>query len=208
MDSCVTAAIAAQDHPLAFLHAGYGQRTERRERRCFEALADHYGVTRRLHVRLDHLRAIGGSSLTDRDLEVPRGGPGPGVPNTYVPFRNAQLLGPAVAWAEALGAGRVFIGAVEEDSSGYPDCRRAFFDAYEAMIELGTRPGADVRVMTPVIHMTKAEIVARGLELKAPLHLTWSCYQDEDRACGACDSCVLRLRAFARAGVPDPIPYR
>ena len=208
MDSAVTAAIAARDHDIAFLHAGYGQRTERKERDCFLALADHFGASRRLLARLDHMKEIGGSSLTDRALAVPQGGPGPGIPSTYVPFRNAQLLGAAVAWAEALGASRVFIGAVEEDSSGYPDCRRAFFDAFEAMIDQGTRPATRVRIVTPVIHMTKAAIVARGLELGVPFQLTWSCYQDEERACGTCDSCVLRRRAFAHAGVPDPLPYR
>ncbi|MGH9868936.1 MAG: 7-cyano-7-deazaguanine synthase [Candidatus Polarisedimenticolia bacterium] len=208
MDSCVTAAIAARDHEPAFLHAGYGQRTERKERACFLALADHFGAARRLLVRLDHLREIGGSSLTDHTMAVPQGGPGPGIPSTYVPFRNAQLLSAAVSWAETLGATRVFIGAVEEDSSGYPDCRRSFFEAFEAMIEQGTRPDTRVRIVTPVIHMTKAAIVARGLELGVPFHLTWSCYQDEERACGTCDSCVLRRRAFEQAGVTDPLPYR
>jgi len=208
MDSCVTAAIAARDHDVAFVHAGYGQRTERKERACFTALADHFGVERRLLIRLDHLREIGGSSLTDPALAVPHGGPGPGIPSTYVPFRNAQLLSAAVSWAEALGARGVFIGAVEEDSSGYPDCRRAFFDAFEAMIDQGTRPETRVRVVTPVIQMTKSSIVALGLELGVPFHLTWSCYQDEERACGTCDSCVLRRRAFSQAGVPDPLPYR
>jgi 7-cyano-7-deazaguanine synthase len=209
MDSCVTAAIAAQSWDLALLHVTYGQRTERRERACFEALADHFGARRRLVARLDHLAEIGGSGLTDPSVPIPeadlhRGG----VPVTYVPFRNAQMLAAGVAWAEVLPARVLFIGAVEEDSSGYPDCRRVFFDAFEAMAALGTRPGHPLRIETPVIHMRKSAIVRRGLELKAPFHLTWSCYRDEERACGDCDSCALRLRAFAEAGVSDPLPYR
>lgn len=209
MDSCVTAAIAARAHPLAMLHVSYGQRTERRERSCFDALADHFAATRRLVARLDHLRAIGGSSLTDPGIAVPEADlQRAGIPPTYVPFRNAQLLAVAVSWAEVLGAHDVFIGAVEEDSSGYPDCRRVFFEAYEAMIERGTRPGSHVHLQTPLIGMKKDAIVRLGMELGAPLHLTWSCYRDEAAACGTCDSCALRLRAFAEAGVPDPLPYR
>jgi 7-cyano-7-deazaguanine synthase len=209
MDSCVTAAAAARDHTLAMLHVGYGQRTEARERACFEALADHFAAPRRLVARLDHLRAIGGSSLTDPEVAVPAADLRRAeIPPTYVPFRNAQLLAVAVSWAEVIGAHDVFIGAVEEDSSGYPDCRRAFFEAYEAMIEKGTRPGSRIRIRTPLIGMRKSAIVRMGLDLGAPLHLTWSCYQDGQVACGACDSCALRLRAFAEAGLPDPLPYR
>lgn len=209
MDSCVTAAIAAASHELAMLHVSYGQRTERRERACFDALADHFRASRRLVARLDHLRAIGGSSLTDPAMPVPEGDlDRAGIPPTYVPFRNGQLLAVAVSWAEVLGAHDVFVGAVEEDSSGYPDCRRAFYDAYEAMVAEGTRPEARVRLRTPLIHMRKSAIVKRGMELRAPFHLTWSCYRDEERACGTCDSCALRLRAFAEAGIADPLPYR
>jgi 7-cyano-7-deazaguanine synthase len=209
MDSCVTAAIAAASHELAMLHVSYGQRTERRERACFDALADHFRASRRLVARLDHLRAIGGSSLTDPAMPVPEADlDRAGIPPTYVPFRNGQLLAVAVSWAEVLGAHDVFVGAVEEDSSGYPDCRRAFYDAYEAMVAEGTRPEARVRLRTPLIHMRKSAIVKRGMELRAPFHLTWSCYRDEERACGTCDSCALRLRAFAEAGIADPLPYR
>ncbi len=209
MDSCVTAALAARRAEAAFLHASYGQRTEARERECFEALADHFGARRRLVARLDHLRAIGGSSLTDPGLPVPGADPGRrGIPITYVPFRNAQLLAAAAAWAEVIGASRIYIGAVEEDSSGYPDCRRIFFDAFEAAIREGTRPGTRLSIETPVIGMRKSAIVRKGLELGVPFHLTWSCYQDERVACGACDSCALRLRAFAEAGESDPLPYR
>lgn len=208
MDSCVAAAIAARDHEPAFLHVSYGQRTEARERRAFEAIADHYGVPRRLAVRLEALSRIGGSCLTDASVPVPEADPGrEGVPVSYVPFRNTHLLATAVSWAEVLRARRVFIGAVEEDSSGYPDCRAVYFDAFARLIEVGTRPGSAVSVETPLLHLRKSEIVKRGLELGAPLHLTWSCYQSEERACGACDSCALRLRAFSEAGARDPIPY-
>ena len=217
MDSCVSTAIARERHGaknLALLHAGYGQRTQRRERRAFEEIANFYGVRDRLVVQLDHFRAIGGSALTDEKIAVPEnelGSPGPygnAIPVTYVPFRNAHFLSVGVSWAEAVGAGAIYIGAVEEDSSGYPDCRPEYYKAFQELIRLGTRPETQIEMVTPVITMKKSEIVRRGLELNAPLHLTWSCYQDEEMACGACDSCLLRLRAFAEAGATDPIPYR
>jgi 7-cyano-7-deazaguanine synthase len=209
MDSCVTAAVAATQGRLAFLHVSYGQRTEKKERACFEALADHYAVELRMAAWLDYLREIGGSSLTDTAIPVPPADlERPGIPPTYVPFRNAQLLSAAVAWAEVIGAGGVYIGAVEEDSSGYPDCRREFYDLFQEVIDAGTRPETAIRILTPIIHLRKSAIVARGMELGAPLHLTWSCYVAEDLACGQCDSCALRLRAFAEAGVEDPLPYR
>lgn len=217
MDSCVTAAMARQRHGaehLALLHASYGQRTERRERRAFEEIAEFWGVRRRLVVRLDHFRAIGGSALTDPRIAVPEnqlGAPGPrgsAIPVTYVPFRNAHFLSAAVSWAEAIGANFIYIGAVAEDSSGYPDCRPLYYRVFQELVRAGTRPETRIDIVTPVIRMRKSEIVRRGIELGAPLHLTWSCYQSEDVACGACDSCLLRLRAFAEAGVPDPIPYR
>jgi 7-cyano-7-deazaguanine synthase len=213
MDSCVTAAIARQSHRLAFVHASYGQRTERRERQAFEAMADFYGVEERLVVRLDHFRAIGGSALTDARISVPEGEPGAAVesseiPPTYVPFRNAHFLSVAVSWAEVIGASAVFIGAVAEDSSGYPDCRQAYYDVFSQLVRVGTRPETEIAIVTPVIAMRKSEIVRLGQQLGAPLDLTWSCYQFEDSACGACDSCRLRMRAFAEAGAQDPIPYR
>jgi 7-cyano-7-deazaguanine synthase len=217
MDSCVTAAEALARHGaqhVAALHASYGQRTESRERRAFEEVADFYGLNNRLIVQLDHFRAIGGSALTDPNIDVPEnelGAPGPGgsaIPVTYVPFRNAHFLSVAVSWAEALGADEIYIGAVAEDSSGYPDCRPEYYQAFEELIRVGTRPETHIDIVTPVIHMQKSEIIRRGLELKAPLHLTWSCYQGEKLACGTCDSCLLRLRAFAEAGVNDPLPYR
>ena len=209
MDSCVTAAIAGQTHRPAFLHANYGQRTEGRELACFEALADHFRAERRLVVDFTDLRAIGGSSLTDARIEVREAEPQPGVvPTSYVPFRNAHLLAAAASWGEVLGARAIFVGAVWEDSSGYPDCRPEFYRAYQEAIRQGTRPETDIRIETPVIAMTKADIVRRGLALGAPFAQTWSCYQAEDEACGVCESCRLRLKGFAEAGAEDPIPYR
>lgn len=208
MDSCVSAAIAAQRHRLAMVHVSYGQRTERRERQAFEDIADHYGVDDRLVARLDHFRQIGGSALLDRSIPVPENGPGPEIPVTYVPFRNAHFLAVAVSWAEAIGARAVVIGAVAEDSSGYPDCRPEYYQAFAEVVRQGTRPDSGIAIHTPVIGMSKEEIIRKGIELKAPLQKTWSCYQFEDEACGVCDSCVLRLRAFARTGYADPIPYR
>jgi len=209
MDSCVTAAIAAQDHLLALLHCNYRQRTEVRELRAFDAIADHFGAAHRLIVELPSIALVGGSSLVQGGPAVPAPAFVPGeVPSTYVPFRNGQLLAIAVGWAEVLGAEAVYVGAVEQDSSGYPDCRRPFFDAFEQTANLGTRPETRLRVLTPLIDLSKADIVRRGVALAAPFELTWSCYQDNDLACGACESCLLRLRGFAGAGVPDPVPYR
>jgi 7-cyano-7-deazaguanine synthase len=210
MDSCVTAAIAHETHELALVHASYGQRTERREKQAFDAIADFYGVTKRLAVRLQHFTQIGGSALTDTAIAVPEGAllDAQEIPVTYVPFRNAHFLSVAVSWAEVIGAQSVFIGAVAEDSSGYPDCRPEYYRAFQELVRQGTKPETRIEIVTPVISMRKWEIVRRGTELGAPLELTWSCYQYEDSACGACDSCRLRLQAFAEAGVSDPIPYR
>jgi 7-cyano-7-deazaguanine synthase len=217
MDSCVCAAIAREHHGaanVALLHAGYGQRTQSREGRAFREIADFYNVKDRLVVQLDHFRAIGGSALTDARIAVPesnlpaQSGGSSGIPVTYVPFRNAHFLSVAVSWAEVLGARAIYIGAVAEDSSGYPDCRPEYYRAFQEVIRVGTRPETHVEIVTPVIAMKKSEIVRAGIELGAPLHLTWSCYQGEEAACGVCDSCLLRLRAFAEAAVPDPIAYR
>ena len=209
MDSAVTAAIAGRDHRLACLHANYGQRTEDRELACFHALCDHFGAEARLVVDFGTLRQIGGSSLTDRSLPVREAAPEPGViPTSYVPFRNAHLLAAAVSWGEVLGARAIFVGAVWEDSSGYPDCRPEFYRAFAEAIRLGTRPETSLRIETPLISLAKAEIVRRGLGLGVPFEKTWSCYQAEAAACGACESCRLRLRGFREAGEKDPIPYR
>lgn len=208
MDSCVTAAIASQSHEIAALHASYGQPTERRELQCFQALADHFGFTTRLAVKLDHFRAIGGSSLTDSSLTIRDADlASHDIPNTYVPFRNAHFLSIATSWAEVLGARKIFIGAVWEDGSGYPDCRPEYYEAFNRAIRAGTRPSTDITIETPLIYLSKREIVKKGRELDAPFHLTWSCYRDSITACGVCDSCALRLRAFQQAGVEDPIAY-
>ena len=209
MDSCVAAAVAAGENPaLAFFHASYGQRTARRELQAFHEIGDFYKITDRLVCRLYHLARIGGSALTDPGIAVPEGRlDRPEIPVSYVPFRNTNILSAAVAWGEVLKAGRIYIGAVQEDSSGYPDCRETFFQAYQKVVELGTRPETRIEILTPLIHLSKAEIVRRGIALHAPLHLTWSCYQQEEAACGRCDSCLHRLRGFQQAGVPDPIRY-
>ena len=207
MDSCVCAALAVRDYNAAALHISYGQRTEDRERQSFLAICQRLNIQDKLLVRNEALRAVGGSALTDENIAVPEAHAiGHDIPVTYVPFRNAHFLAVAVSWAEVLGAGKVFIGAVEQDSSGYPDCRPAYYEAFNHVIKAGTKEGT-IEIVTPLIHLRKAEIVRLGLELDAPFDLTWSCYSRQDRACGLCDSCVLRLRAFAAAGAPDPIPY-
>jgi 7-cyano-7-deazaguanine synthase len=213
MDSCVTTAMARQNHDLAVLHASYGQRTERRERQAFDEIADFYSLRERLVVRLDHFKQIGGSALTDARIAVPEGPAGLSaggneIPSTYVPFRNAHFLAVAVSWAEVIGASAIYIGAVAEDSSGYPDCRPEYYRVFQQLVRAGTRPETRIEIVTPVIGMRKREIIQRGLDLGAPLDRTWSCYQFEDEACGSCDSCRLRLNAFAEAGVTDPIAYR
>lgn len=211
MDSCVCAALAARDHAVAALHISYGQRTEDRERQAFLAICQRLNIRDKLLVRNEALRAIGGSALTDKNIAVPSGDAvgapmGLDVPVTYVPFRNAHFLAAAVSWAEVLGAEKVYIGAVEQDSSGYPDCRPAYYEAFNRVLKAGTKEGT-IEIVTPLIRLRKAEIVRLGLELGAPFDLTWSCYSREDQACGVCDSCALRLRAFAAAEARDPIPY-
>jgi 7-cyano-7-deazaguanine synthase len=208
MDSCVCAALAAQKSDAAAVHISYGQRTEERERRAFLGICDRLGIHDRLIVRNEALRMIGGSALTDPDMPVPESSSmiGHGIPVTYVPFRNAHFLSVAISWAEVLGAEKVYIGAVEQDSSGYPDCRPAYYRAFNEVVKTGTKDGR-IEILTPLIGLRKAEIVRLGLELGAPFDLTWSCYSREDRACGVCDSCVLRLRAFQDASAADPIPY-
>jgi 7-cyano-7-deazaguanine synthase len=209
MDSCVTAAIASHEYDLSFVHINYGQRTEKRELKAFYDIADFYGIRNTLVVDLTHLARIGGSSLTDTNIKVSKADLlSEEIPSSYVPFRNANILSVCVSWAEVIGAKAIFVGAVYEDSSGYPDCRPKFFSAFEKMIELGTKPGTEIVINTPIIHFSKEDIVKKGIELKAPLNLTWSCYQNEDEACGVCDSCALRLRGFQKAGVEDPIKYK
>ena len=207
MDSCVCAALATRDHEAAAVHVSYGQRTEERERQSFLAICQRLRIHDRLMIRNEALRQIGGSALTDESIDVPESeAVGRSIPVTYVPFRNAHFLAAAVSWAEVMGAEKVYIGAVEPDSSGYPDCRPAYYKAFNDVVRAGTKEGR-IEIVTPLIAMHKAEIVRLGLELGAPFDLTWSCYSREDQACGVCDSCALRLRAFQAAGTQDPIPY-
>ena len=213
MDSAVCAALAVHNYgaeQVAALHISYGQRTEAREQTAFLAICERLGIYRRLIMRTPFFRLIGGSALTDEQIAVPEAGPeiGAHIPVTYVPFRNAHFLSVAVSWAEAMGAGAIYIGAVAEDSSGYPDCRPEYYRAFQELINAGTRPETEIQIVTPVIALHKSEIIQKGLKLGAPLELTWSCYQNDDEACGVCDSCLLRLQAFAEAGVRDPIRYR
>jgi len=209
MDSCVSVAMAAaENESVALLHISYGQRTEARERKAFNDIADFYGVKDRLDISIEYLAKIGGSSLTDASMDVTEADlESKEIPTSYVPFRNANMLAIATSWAEVIGAKRIYIGAVAEDSSGYPDCRPEFYAAFQQTINTGTKPDTHIKIHTPIIDLTKAEIVMKGLELNAPLHLTWSCYRREDLACGTCDSCALRLRGFDQAGIVDPIPY-
>jgi 7-cyano-7-deazaguanine synthase len=208
LDSCVCLAEARRRFATAVLHVNYGQRTQAREQAAFQAIADHFAIGKRLVVDLGYLRQIGGSSLLDPSRPVEKGLPEAGrVPSTYVPFRNAHILAVGVSWAEVLDAEALFIGAVQEDGSGYPDCTEQFYERFAAVVQTGTRPETQLTIHTPLIHLDKAAIVKRGLALGAPLHLTWSCYIESERACGQCESCRLRLRGFAAAGVPDPVPY-
>jgi 7-cyano-7-deazaguanine synthase len=211
MDSCVCAALAAQDYEVYAVHFSYGQRTEARELWSAQEVVRLLGLRELLHLKSDLFRRIGGSALTDPTIAVPEASPneaeiGSEIPVTYVPFRNAHFLAAAVSWAEVLGAKKVFIGAVEQDSSGYPDCRPVYYDAFNQLIRMGTKEG-EIEVLTPLIEMRKSEIVRLGVELNAPFHVSWSCYSGEAEACGVCESCVLRLRAFREAGAVDPIPY-
>jgi len=209
MDSALTAAFAFRDYNLAFLHVNYGQKTEKRELKAFKDIADFYGVKKRLVVDIGYLKKIGGSSLTDKKIIVSKADlKSKNIPSSYVPFRNANILAIATSWAEVIKAEKIYIGAVEEDSSGYPDCRKKFFESYNKMINLGTKPGTKIEIVTPIIGFNKKEIVLKSLELKSPIHLTWSCYKNNDIACGVCDSCALRLRGFQMAGIKDPVSYK
>lgn len=209
MDSTVCASWALkQGYEVCALHVHYGQKTEEREGRAFREICQELDITTTLDIDISHLAAIGGSSLTDASIAVSKADlQNMEIPTSYVPFRNANLLSIAVSWAEVIGAKTIIIGAVEEDGNGYPDCRKVFFDAFENMIQLGTKPGTHITIQTPLIDLDKAQIVQNGIALNAPLRLTWSCYSGSDKACGICDSCALRLRGFAKAGYEDPIEY-
>jgi 7-cyano-7-deazaguanine synthase len=209
MDSCVTASIASQEFELAMLHLNYGQRTENRELKAFNDIANYFGAKAKLILDTDLFRRVGYSSLTDFKIDISKADlKSKEIPSSYVPFRNANILSMAVSWAETIGAKKVFIGAVEEDSLGYPDCRKIFFERFNELIKVGTKPNTNVVIEIPLISMKKHEIIKKGVELNAPFQLTWSCYKDEEIACGECDSCALRLRGFQQAGMIDPIPYK
>jgi 7-cyano-7-deazaguanine synthase len=210
MDSCVTAAIASREYAMAFLHVNYGQRTEGRELKAFTTIAEYYKVKRRLVADISYLKEIGGSSLIDQKMKIEHSSSfrGRKIPSTYVPFRNTHFLAIATSWAEVMGADTIFIGAVEQDSSGYPDCRLSYFRAFNKLIEQGTKPETHIIIKTPLLNMSKRDIVIKGLELEAPFYLTWSCYKESKKACGRCDSCMLRLKGFSEAGIKDPLPYK
>ena len=209
LDSCVTTAIANEEYTTALLHVRYSQCTQAREYRSFYDIVNFYKVPkfRILVTELDYLKKIGGSSLTDSSISPEDSNISDDIPITYVPFRNTHLLSIAVSWAEVIKAERIFIGAVEQDSPNYPDCRAEYYNAFNRLVKVGTRPSTNIKVVTPLLSMNKSEIVKKGIELNAPLHLTWSCYVNNDRACGRCQSCILRLKAFKDAGVKDKIPY-
>lgn len=212
LDSCVTIACAVSDgYDVSLMHINYGQRTQKREDKAFDDIAAYYKITNKMTVDIDYLKRIGGSSLTDMSMKVEEDttpSSTGNLPSTYVPFRNANMISIAVSWAEVIGAKKIYVGAVEEDSSGYPDCREIFYEKFNDLLSVALSDKSDIQIVTPVIHFSKKDIVKKGIELKAPLHLTWSCYQNEDEACGICESCQLRLNGFAQAGVKDPIKYK
>lgn len=212
LDSCVTVACAINDgYEVSLLHINYGQRTQKREDKAFDDIAAYYGIKNKMTVDIDYLKRIGGSSLIDMSMKVEEDTiptSNGSLPSTYVPFRNANMISIAVSWAEVIGAKKIYVGAVEEDSSGYPDCREIFYEKFNELLSVALADESDIQIVTPVIHLSKKDIVKKGIELKAPLHLTWSCYQNEDEACGVCESCKLRLNGFAQAGINDPIKYK
>ncbi len=210
MDSLVTTAIAYNlGYELAALHINYGQRTEKRELKSFQNICRHYNIERKLEIGFEHLSIIGGSSLTDEEIPVTTAKfDFTDIPTSYVAFRNANILSAAVSWAETIRANKIFIGAVEEDSSGYPDCRKEFYSAFNEVIKIGTKPETSIEIHTPLISMQKCEIVIKGMDLEAPFEHSWSCYKNDEVACGICDSCARRLRAFEQAGIRDPIKYK
>lgn len=209
MDSAVCAAIAKnQGYEIAALHLNYKQRTEKKELESFNNLCNYFEVCDKLIVDVGYLAQIGGSSLTDSKIEVSKANlDSKEIPTSYVPFRNGNILAIASSWGEVINANAIFIGAMQLDSSGYPDCRDSFFSAYEKAINLGTKPGTKIKIIRPIINYTKKDIVIKGRELNVPFELTWSCYQNSDIACGVCDSCALRLRGFQEAGIEDPLEY-
>jgi 7-cyano-7-deazaguanine synthase len=208
MDSTLAAYIlASQGYSIVAVHFNYHQRTQQKELQCFKSIAEALGAAQTYEIDLDFFEQIGASALTDHAIEVPTGGLEEGVPVTYVPFRNGIFLSIAAAIAEKEGASVIGIGVVEEDSSGYPDCREAYIEAMQRAINLGTKEHTNIEIAMPLVHMKKEQIVTEALRYDVPLELTWSCYQNEEKACGVCDSCRLRLKGFSLAGCEDPIAY-
>ena len=206
MDSTVCASIASQNYRLAFLHFQYGQKAQKKELECFYKLIEFFKPEKFQIVYLPFFKDFGGSSLISEELEIPEKQE-KGIPSTYVPFRNGIFLSIATAWAEVIGAKKIFIGVNEVDFSGYPDCRKIFIEKFNQAINVGTKPETQIEIETPIINLTKKEIVELGIKLNTPFHLTWSCYRGGEKACGKCDSCNLRLKAFKEAGIKDPILY-
>ncbi|MCE5304686.1 MAG: 7-cyano-7-deazaguanine synthase QueC [Chloroherpetonaceae bacterium] len=214
MDSAVVAAVALNDgYDVSALHLNYGQRTQSRELQAFYDLCEYYSIQEKLIVDIEYLNQIGGTSLIDKSIPIPKNAvENTRIPNTYVPFRNGNILAIAVSWAEVIGADAIYIGANTIDSSGYPDTSKEFLEAFELAANLGTKFGiagsSKLKIKAPLIDLSKKDIVLKGKELNVPFELTWSCYEDNEIACGECDSCLLRLRGFQEAGAIDPIPYR
>ena len=208
MDSTLCAYMMRQEgYEIVGVHFNYAQRTEKKELACFENICDALGVEERYVLDMSFFKQLGASALTDASIEVPTSGIEEGVPVTYVPFRNGIFLSMASAIAEKEGAEAIAIGVVEEDSSGYPDCREAYIKSMQESVNLGTKESTRIEIKMPLVHLKKSQIVQKALELGVPLELTWSCYKNEEKACGVCDSCRLRLNGFAQAGVVDPITY-
>lgn len=209
MDSTLASYIAKNEgYEIIAVHFNYGQRTEKKELEAFREITSLLEVHEKYEINIPFFTQIGASALTDSSLEIPTGGVEAGVPITYVPFRNGIFLSIATAIAEKHGAKALFIGVVQEDSSGYPDCTDTFIDKMENAMNQGTKEETQLEIITPLVHMSKAQIVTKALQLGVPLEKTWSCYANEEKACGVCDSCRLRLNGFALAEATDKINYQ
>jgi 7-cyano-7-deazaguanine synthase len=208
MDSTLASYIAKKEgYEIIAVHFNYGQRTEHKELEAFRNICIELNIKDKYEINIPFFTQIGASALTDTSIEIPTGGIEDGIPVTYVPFRNGIFLSIATAIAEKHEAQALFIGVVQEDSSGYPDCTDTFINKMESAMNQGTRDETKLEIITPLVHMTKEEIVKKSLVLGVPLKYTWSCYANEEKACGVCDSCRLRLNGFKLAGVKDEVEY-
>lgn len=209
MDSSTLAYLTkSKGYEILALHLNYGQRTQNKELACAKKIAGLLQAEAFVEVDIGYFSKFGASSLTDTKIDVDTFDPlRAHIPNTYVPFRNANLLSIATSFAEARGADAIFIGVQSLDYSGYPDCRPQFIEAFQRVIDTGTRDQTRIRLITPFIHMTKTDILKEGMKLHVPYEHTWSCYRNEDLACGTCGSCHFRREAFEALGLTDPIPY-